>query len=320
MTMSNYPNGFAGGVTIRGVPIQQVHPGKVFWVNGSSVLPDGGVGGSNGNDGSYLRPFATLDYAVGKCKAARGDIIAVMPGHTETLNVTTSLLTLDVQGIAIVGLGGGSLRPTITMGTDAAVTVDVSADDISISNMVFVANKLDVASCFTLAAATDFNVENCEFRDSTAILNFLSIVTTSAVANAHDGLRFHNNKVFGLNTTPLAVVSILEDVDRMELSDNYANLAATSGGEFVTLSSKDSINTLISGNIHNPIGATDTTTGIFLTGSGTSTGVMKDNKVASLDTTTELIITAGTGLRQFENYYTGTADKSAKLWPVVDGA
>jgi hypothetical protein len=42
--------------------------------------------------------------------------------------------------------------------------------------------------------------------------------------------------------------------------------------------------------------------------------------VASLDTTTELIATAGTGLAYFNNYYTGTADTSGKLWPVVDGA
>ena len=38
------------------------------------------------------------------------------------------------------------------------------------------------------------------------------------------------------------------------------------------------------------------------------------------DTTTELIATAGTGLKFFENYYTGTADASGKLWPVVDAA
>ena len=66
---SNFPNGFANGVTIRGVPLTITNPGEVFWVNGSGVLAKGGVGGSNGNDGSYQRPFATIDYAVGKCTA-----------------------------------------------------------------------------------------------------------------------------------------------------------------------------------------------------------------------------------------------------------
>jgi hypothetical protein len=35
---SNFPNGFLDGVTIRGMPIVQLHPGKVWWVNNSSVL------------------------------------------------------------------------------------------------------------------------------------------------------------------------------------------------------------------------------------------------------------------------------------------
>ena len=98
---SNYPNGFSNGVTIRGIPLLQVHPGEVFWVNNSGVLAKGGVGGSDGNDGSYLRPFSTIDYAVGRCTASRGDIIAVMPGHAESV-AAASGITLDEIGRAHV--------------------------------------------------------------------------------------------------------------------------------------------------------------------------------------------------------------------------
>jgi len=38
---SNFPNGFKGGVTIRGIPLQLLNPGEVFWVNNSGVLAKG---------------------------------------------------------------------------------------------------------------------------------------------------------------------------------------------------------------------------------------------------------------------------------------
>ena len=52
MTISNYPNGFLNGVTIRGVPLQQTQPGEVFWVNSTTVVTKNGIGGSDGNNGT----------------------------------------------------------------------------------------------------------------------------------------------------------------------------------------------------------------------------------------------------------------------------
>ncbi len=49
MPISNFPSGFANGITIRGVPLLQTNPGQVFWVyNGTAILP-GQRGGSDGN-------------------------------------------------------------------------------------------------------------------------------------------------------------------------------------------------------------------------------------------------------------------------------
>src|SRR3990167_4421252 len=112
MPMSNFPNGFANGVTIRGVPILQSHTGKVFWVNNSGVLPDGGISGADANPGTYLQPFSTIDNAINNCTASRGDVIMVMPGHAETVSATT--IAMDVAGVNIVGLGVGALRPTLS--------------------------------------------------------------------------------------------------------------------------------------------------------------------------------------------------------------
>src|SRR6185295_3606783 len=110
---SNYPNAFLNGVTVREVPITISNPGKVFWLNNSSVLAPGGIGGSDANPGTYTKPFSTLAGAIANSSvlASSGSIICVMPGHAETISTATAL-NLSKAGIAIVGLGYGTLRPT----------------------------------------------------------------------------------------------------------------------------------------------------------------------------------------------------------------
>lgn len=165
--MTNFPNGFAGGVTIRGLPLQQCYPGKVFWVNNSSVLAENGRSGSNGNDGSYESPFSTIDYAVGKCKAGRGDIIMVMPGHVETITAADSVLC-DVSNVAIIGLGNGSLMPRIDFNNTAA-TVGVSATDVTLKNLHFRALISAVVVGVNVKADTNWcNIEHCLFTAETA--------------------------------------------------------------------------------------------------------------------------------------------------------
>lgn len=176
--MSNYPKGFAHGVTIRGVPLQVAHPGKVFWVNNSTVLPEGGIGGSDGNDGTYLRPFSTLDYAIGRCTASRGDIIMVMPGHIEA--VTASSITLDVAGVAIIGLGEGDLRPKFNFGATTS-TITWSAANCSMKNMVLVATIDSVVAGITLSGAGA--TIDLETRDTSAAIEFISALVTTADAD-----------------------------------------------------------------------------------------------------------------------------------------
>ena len=90
--MSNYQQGFDGGVLIRGVPLTVTHPGKVFFVSDTGLAAYANrKTPSDGNKGTFHAPFATIDYAVGQCVANRGDIIYVLPGHVETISTATSL-------------------------------------------------------------------------------------------------------------------------------------------------------------------------------------------------------------------------------------
>ena len=57
--MTNFPSGFAQGIVVRGLPLQQNHPGKVWWVSNVAASTSGAgpnfKDGSNGNNGSLLR-------------------------------------------------------------------------------------------------------------------------------------------------------------------------------------------------------------------------------------------------------------------------
>lgn len=157
MGVSNYPRGFANGVSIRGIPILSSYPGDVYWVDS--------VNGSNGNKGTYDQPFSTLDYAVGRCTASKGDIIVAKPGHVETV-IAAAGLALDVAGIAIIGLGAGSLRPTVNFTTAVGADMDVDAANISVYNLLFTGGFDALTGPIDVNAA-DFSMVNCETRDVT---------------------------------------------------------------------------------------------------------------------------------------------------------
>jgi len=267
-------------------------------------------------DGTFLiQP--TLTAAMTACTANRGDFIYLAPGFT--LTVTSAVPALDKAGVTIVGMGNGLSRPTFTYGA-AAATINVSAANIRVLNCHFVANFDNVAAAFTLAAAKDFELNNNTFDDVSTILHYLSIVVTNATDQNAEGLKVVGNRWNGLALAPNAFISILAATDRIVVTDNIVYMDATNDvGHFMTLAAKILLEAEISRNVLAVVGASGATVGIFLTGSGTtSKGVVRGNRVSSLDTTTELVFTAGTGLVYFDNLYTGVADRSGYVLPLID--
>ncbi len=206
--MSNYPNGFKNGLTVRGVPLTVSNPGKSFWVNNSTKLPDKGIGGSNGNDGSYLRPFSTIDYAIGQCKAGRGDKIFVMPSHAETISAAAGI-ALDVSGAALIGLGDGELRPILSLATATTATFKVTGANCSLHNFIFKCNIASLATCLQLQA-TDFYASNCEFREGTG--SGLGFIEVGAADADSDRFCFDSCKFYSTGANQDHFIEILKDM------------------------------------------------------------------------------------------------------------
>ena len=192
MSMDNYPGGFNSGILIRGMPLQVTHPGKIFWVYNGSVLLPNQKNGSDGNDGSYNAPFATLEYAIGRCTANRGDIIMIKPGHAENI-ASAGAITADVAGIAIVGLGTGALRPKFSFTLDTATMV-ISAANQTFYNIQWEANYADVAIGLDVSGVDGLTFESCHFTEAGTNLNF---VVTIDLATGADNITFNNCKFIG---------------------------------------------------------------------------------------------------------------------------
>lgn len=317
MAGSEYPNGFKNGISIRGLPLAVTHPGEIFWVNGSSVLAKNGIGGSNGNDGTYRKPFATIDYAVSRCTASRGDIIMVMPGHTETVT-TDGGIALDVAGIAVIGLGSGTLRPKVILDTAAAAAVTVSAANVTIHNVVFEASFADVTNAIDVTAA-DLTVSACEFKEEGADLNFVDIINASSTTdNTADGLTVIDCVSTAIDAGIDSFIVTAADLDRLVVQRNVVNHVHASALYLVeALTGKDLSDALITDNHY----ATLKTTGAVLISTDTTTantGFVARNTVGHRDTATELLITAATSFVLSQNYATAADDASGYLLPAAD--
>lgn len=130
--------------------------GKVFYV-------DSNAGGSSTSVGTTpASAVPTIDDAIALCTADRGDVIYVMQGHNEGLSAADGI-DADISGITIIGIGNGSLKPTIDFDSVAAECV-IGAANIRIENIRFRASSDTTTAAIDIEdAGDDFQVVGCEF-------------------------------------------------------------------------------------------------------------------------------------------------------------
>lgn len=319
--ISNYPNGFAGGVSIRGVPLVQTHPGKVFWLSNATTLLAGQRGGSNNNKGTFDSPFATLAYAISQCAANRGDIIAVKPGHAETISSATAL-TLSIAGVAIIGLGIGTNRPTFTLDTATTSTINVSADNISLANVIVSANYADIVSAFTTTTAKYFTLDRVSVLSTALNMNFLHVIDTDATTDNCKGLTVTKCEWFEPDAATLAFALVDGSNAGWNISDNVIiNGAATAdvAAMFTCAAGKILTQAVVQRNFVQITGNAASVAGLWLTtNSTTHTGIMSHNNLKHLDATTEIWQTSDAGFGLFENRATAVTTAQGYLLPAID--
>lgn len=266
------------------------------------------------------RYAATIDSAVGYCTASRGDVILVAPGHTEAVSSATAL-ALDKAGVSIVGLGEGSLRPTITLDTATAATIGVSAANVSVKNMIFTANFADIVSFFTLTTANNFTLDGCLFKATASNMNALHVVDTNATTSNADGLTITNCTWIEPDLATLSMVKMDGDNSNVTIKNNFVQLGVNNNKPslMVIAAGKSVFNADIGHNKVYRLNTDTATGGILVTTDQTdNSGMIYNNFAQHADTAAEILVTASSGFGFFDNKASGVAGASGYLLPATD--
>ena len=162
---TNFPNGLRS----RGIPVE----GTGIPTTGGTVIHcssthANAVDTNAGTNPNF--PMATLDAAVGKTTANKGDIILLYPGHNE--GIGDAQIALDVAGISVIGLGNGPDRPRFDF-DHANASIDVGASGVTVKNIVLrpsvtvVLIGIDVETTVTDTLLEDIEIVPGEAGDGT---------------------------------------------------------------------------------------------------------------------------------------------------------
>lgn len=196
--------------------------GNVFYVDSVS-------GTTTGPGYSPETAYSTIDAAVAACTANKGDIIVVMPGHTETVSAANGL-DLDVAGIKVIGLGWGASRPTINYTTAVGASTRINANSVHVENIVFTGGFDNLTNVLVINGKTDVVLKDIEYRDVTGQCAKFLTASDGSDRLVIDGLRYIGAAAAG-TTTALE----FDGCDDLRISnfDIYGNFS-TSAIDFVT--------------------------------------------------------------------------------------
>jgi hypothetical protein len=286
-----------GGQTI----IQNLdeHPGAVYFVD--SATGSDATGNGLGPD----TPLATLAKAVALCTAAKGDTIYLMPGHAEKISTATAL-DLNVAGIRVIGLGHGALKPTLTLDTANTSTVTISAKNVLVRNVRFVANFLNIAAMITVTG-TGPRIEKCELLDTSSILNALIGIS---IADAMTDLLIEDCRIWGTATGNTHAIKALGTMDNAIIRRNSIMGTHTTASLAATVSASKLVE--ISDNrMHNA----DSSNGLCVSLHASTTGMIVGNRLHALKQTVTPLVAAGAVLS--DNLTLDVVNKSGLLKPAA---
>lgn len=268
---------------------------------------------------------STLAAGLARCRAGKGDVVFVLPGHTETVSTTTMLDAL-VSGTQIIGCApfGSGLMPTFTFaGTTNTSTWTVDDANVTIANIKFNCDGADSIDTPLVVTAAGFRLEGCLVNlGSSTTLDCDTFLTLGAGStNAY----IVNNKMQSTSTAVNTnVISITAAVDGITIAGNFirTTLSSATGGVIqigAAATNLDIHHNVIRNFVEDGVGIrvadTFAATGMiycnFFGGTDAGGTVANTIKAVSFEGTTEAL------LRCFENYATDEDTGSGVISPAA---
>ena len=187
---------------------------------GSVYYVDSNVS-TEGDGSSWEKAKDDINTAIGLCTANNGDFILVAQGFNEALT-TASDIVCDVAGVTIIGIGNGSLKPTLDYDA-AAAEFYIGAANVTIENIRFRASANAGVQAIAVAAAGDsFSIIGCEFGwAETATDEFANaiIIAEGADEGAITGCTFKAGAQAAVTAVTFSTVSGITIADNMITGD-----------------------------------------------------------------------------------------------------
>lgn len=307
-----------------GLPdLQAVHVGAGIRTLFGMFLPPGGRVVAYVHHSGYVDGMApevsqllvaSVNAGLGRCRSGKGDMVVLLPGHTENLSTADALADL-VAGTRIIGLGKGSIMPILRW-TATGATLLLNVADVILSGLHLKMEGANGVVAAITASASDCSIENCDIEIASGAT--AKVTTGITLAAGADRFSFSRNRVRGTaghNCTNFLSVGA---VANLEVAHNRMIASATAGNGLVHVTG---IATSL--DIHdNVIFNTHTaSTGCIVVDDVAATGVITENKCATLNngTVTDqgIVLGANALVRCFNNQSCDEPIKSGTLTPAA---
>lgn len=288
------------GKGVKVLPREIYNGGFVLKPTAKVLYVDSNIGSNNNNGLEPSEAKATIEAAINACTANAGDFIFVMPGHTEA--VTVSSLNLDVAGVTIIGIGSGSLKPTLTFAaTDSRI--NVTKANCVLQNFRLQAAVGDVVTAVLHATAA----QNTKYLDiefyATSTFNFINCYTLGA-ANISDGCLWQRNYLRTADAGQLALCITAAAHNDLKFYDNYVVHAAAAAG-LLTAGAAELLGIDVRRNFVQT-GQTDGSVGVLVITTGTaSSGSIVDNDMKTADAAANVAVPIASKIYAARNYIAG---------------
>ena len=265
---------FGAGLDAIAARFMQAH-GKFIYV--SSIDGDDEYDGTawDADADNSRGPVAKTATALDLCTANNGDVIVLMPGHSEAIGNET--ISIDVEGVSVIGIGLGDKQPQFVY-NHANAKIEIAAENVYWQGIRHTASVTDIAIAIEIADAMNYcTVRKCKFDyDAAGVDEFLvSIRTNDATNNA---LIEDNYIDMGIGAA-VSAISFTKDTDSTIVRGNtiMGDYSTACINGITTLSTKLLIekNLLLNG-LSGDIGTVAAI--VLLTN---STGVIRDNDIMS---------------------------------------
>lgn len=263
----------------------------------------------------------TLTAALARCRSGVGDVIVVLPGHTE--NVSATHLSGLVAGTRIIGAAGpGAAPPTFTWNAAGSTWA------INVANVHIEGLRLNLGGADSVTKAINITGSDCSLVGNDIIhatSNVLDTAISIEVGTGADRCTISGNQMRGAAAgTTVDGIKVVAAVANFRLLDNEMFFAATAATGQVQFTAAATDILIARNTMSNTVASSAAC--ISIATATAVTGIIKDNDWAVLNTGTATSGTVGiafpgspsTTVACFRNLVVNDPRTSGVLKPTVD--